>query len=192
MVETKEEAVHAGYELDFTDEDFKHVREAVSKILEKNMDSAAVEKIGQKRYNARCLQQETQTIYEYVAQNLIDSTRPQIRSAQIHISNTVTAKEVYQWYTKASKRGGDKYAYIKKMFVSFQNGIVAFVACINSQQVYVTMTNNGNITLQGVKRLFNHAEKSQPEYVCNLELQVAIRTYIFTQKKRKPNFYSCP
>lgn len=170
------ENVHAGYELHFAEMDLRVLRAVLKTVLTQNCDHATIDKIA-KRAHYNDVGGDRSAAVDFITQHLLDLSRTKIGSAQIHIDQTTTSKDVRQWYDKASRHQG-KSAYIKQLFVSFTKGIVAFLVCIDSRQVYVTMTNNSGLTLQGVKRLFNSAQKQNSEFIVNYDIHVPITTYI--------------
>lgn len=175
------EYVHAGYELHLFEEDRALIRAALHELLASTCDSSIISAIAQKAYNTRYIKEDNQTTSDFIVENLIDTRRRCIQSAQIHIKwPSVQSKDVQQWHDTTNRHQPEEivYAYIKKMFVSFFDGVIAFVACINSKQVYVTFANNSKLTLQNVKRLFNSAQRHKSEFVIDFNLKVPISTYI--------------
>lgn len=121
--------VHAGYELCFSEENYTQIKNTIVELL-KSYDDATIEKILKKSYNSKNPSDPEKTKYEFIAQNLVDSSREHVTSAQIHISRrgyynqcyygseVTDHKKVKEWFDRANKHletnEQNRFAYIKK------------------------------------------------------------------------------
>ncbi len=199
-----ERPIHAGYELCFTDDQYAIIMEKISHILMPFVtDGTKTEKLMKKKY-LHFHREDAESVSDYVARNLVGTRQKKVITAQIHRGTNdhcyaprkdnakLDNLEISNWYKSATKKlEGDtvstdaKTAFVKRMYLSFDTGIIAFVAYIKGKPVYFTLTNNSNLTLQQIKKLFSDVEQRGKkaidvfdDIVINIDLEIGMCTYI--------------
>lgn len=178
----KKSPVHAGFQLEFTDEITELIYEKINDLVS-NMNEKQIASILKKSYCRGVYDTST----EKIARSMIEVKRKCVINAQIHINKTTEPSHVKTWYDSELKKSvpdDAKKAYIHRMYVGFDEGIVAFSTFIRGKPLYFTLTNYSNKTLQQIKKLVNnveHSEAADYRFLTDIKFSVAIEPYIACQ-----------
>lgn len=169
--------VHAGYQLSFSDEILDSIYIKIMNIVAK-MPEERQKKLLKKSYCRGVYD----TDVEKIARSLLEIKRQIVISAQIHISKDIDAHAVQNWYDDAMRHHESiaddaKTAFVKRIYVNFDEGIVAFMAYIRGKPLYFTLTNYSAKTLQQIKKCMNSME-----FVQVMVFTVPLEPYIIKPK----------
>ena len=164
----KKDPIHAGYKIQFSEQDINVIHDKIKELLEKQ--SPEYVNTLMTKMKIRLSREDSETDIDYVIRSLISKQKYEVITAQEYLKSRHFSKEdtqkIQKWYDIATKKNDqddgstdNNKIIVKKMYVLFTMGIIAFSGIIKGKPTYFTFGIDSTVSLHKAKLNYNELDR---------------------------------